>query len=525
MTRSTNAGSPAAAPRTDELAVVLEAAGKRFGSVVALDGATLALEPGKVHAFVGQNGAGKSTCLGLIAGRISASAGSVTVCGSRYPSNATPQVARRAGATAIYQELSIIPAMSALENAFISRMDARAGIVDFRPLRREFADICDRLGVRIEPDAPAGRLSLADQQMLEIIRALLLRSRVLLLDEPTAALAPDERAALFSVMRDLRSDGVCLVLVSHYLDEVLEHADSVTVFRDGRVVETRDAKDWTEAGLVRCMLGTELRTLERVAAESGRSGLETAAPAAALRIEGLSAGRLRDVSLDVRPGEVVGLGGLVGSGRSTLLRALAGVQPADAGRLWIDGDEVPLPRTPRDAWRRHVGLIPEDRKVAGVMGALSARENIVMADLAATGSWGVVRRGFVRRRTEELAAEYGLPATMLDRAAGKLSGGNQQKLLFARWGFRSTRILLADEATRGIDIGAKGQILETLRRLADQGLAVLFVSSELEEVAAVSDRVYVLHAGRLVAELDGSDGITQNDILNCAFGLGAPTHA
>lgn len=514
---------PPGAPRATQPAVRLEDVGKRFGAVQALRSASLALEAGQIHAFVGQNGAGKSTCLGVIAGRISATTGTVTVCGSRYPPSVTPQVARQAGVTAIYQELSIIPAMSALENASISRMAAQRGLVDLGPLRREFAAICDRLGARIDPDAAAGRLSLADQQMLEIIRALMLRSEVLLLDEPTAALAPDERAALFSVMDDLRREGVCLVLVSHYLDEVLEHADAVTVFRDGSVVETRDAAEWTHDGLVRSMLGTELGSLERVAAASVLRP-EPTGTRSALRVEGLTVGRVTDVALHVRPGEVIGLGGLVGSGRSTLMRTLAGVQPAAAGRMWIDGDEVAPPRSPREAWDRHIGLIPEDRKVDGIVPAMTARENMVLGDLAVAGAWGVMRSRLVRQRTAELAREYGVPAAMLDRPAGQLSGGNQQKLLFARWGFRSTRILLADEATRGIDIGAKGQILETLRRLADQGLAVLFVSSELEEVAAVSDRVYVLRAGRLVAELDAQDGITQNDIINCAFG-GAAAHA
>jgi ABC-type sugar transport system ATPase subunit len=506
-------------------AVSLVGVGKRFGAVHALDGVTLTLRAGQVHAFVGQNGAGKSTCLGIIAGRISASAGEVTVCGSRYPSTSNPQIARRAGATAIYQELSIIPAMSALENVFISRRNSRVGVVDNRPLRREFAEMCDRLGARIDPDAPAGRLSLADQQMLEIIRALLLHSKVLLLDEPTAALAPAERAALFSVMGELRASGVCLVLVSHYLDEVLENSDAVTVFRDGRIVESGPAADYSEAALVRSMLGTELRALQRatsasVSREEGPYERTAAHRAPVLRVEGLSAGRLQNVSLHVNAGEVVGIGGLVGSGRSTLLRALAGAQPASAGDMWLDGEQVGLPRSPRDAWRQHISLIPEDRKVAGLVGAMSSRENIVIGDLGGAGRWGLVARRRVRRRTGELAAEYGLPDWMLDKPARHLSGGNQQKLLFCRWGFRPPRLLLADEATRGIDVGAKGQILDTLRRLADEGLAVIFVSSELEEVAAVSDRVYVLRAGQITAELDANCGLGQDDILHFAFGLG-----
>jgi ABC-type sugar transport system ATPase subunit len=455
----------------------------------------------------------------MVAGRLTPTSGRVTVGGIPLPPTVTPHLARSAGITAVYQELSIVSTMSVLENAFLGRMTGRLGLVDYRSLRREFADACRRLGVALDPDARAGTLSLADQQMLEIIRGLLLKSRVLLLDEPTAALANSERDALFAVMRDLRSDGVCLVLVTHNLEEVLANADVVSVFRDGRLVETRDVGGWSVEALVQKMLGKELQALSRVA--RSHASPPPRANERLVRLEQMSAGRLRDVSLHVGRGEVIGIGGLVGSGRSTLLRALSGLQPASSGRLWVNGRQVPLARTPRQAWQAGICLIPEDRKVAGIIPGMSGRENIVLGDMAATGAWGLVRRRHVRQQTEVLAQEYGLPDWMLDRPAGQLSGGNQQKLLLARWGFRAPAVLLADEATRGIDIGAKGQVLETLRRLADGGMAVVFVSSELEEVTAISDRVYVLHAGQMVGELDGHGDLGPSEILNCAFGVGA----
>lgn len=500
-------------------AVQLHGVTKRFGATLAVDDVTLELRRAQVHGWVGQNGAGKSTCLGMVAGRVPVSEGSVTVSGVSYPRGITPQFAQAAGVSAIYQELAIVPAMSALENAFLGRMRGRMWTVDRRSCRHRFRAMCERLGVRIDPDVPAGRLSVADQQMVEIIRALSMQSQVLLLDEPTSALAPQERRALFSAVTDLRRSGTCLVLVSHDLDEVLENSDVVSVFRDGRLIETRNAAAWTPEQLVQKMLGRELTSIRRIGSGAD-THRRTAAGEPVMRVEELSAGRVLGATLHVGAGEVVGIAGLVGSGRSTLLRAISGVQPASAGRMWIGGSEVRPPRSPRDAWRLRIATIPEDRKASGIIPAMSSRENMILSDFAATASGGLIKRAAVRRKTDELATAYGLQEQFLDRAAGNLSGGNQQKLLVARSVHRMPRVLVADEATRGIDVGAKGQILETLRSLAARGLGVLFVSAELEEVVAISDRIYVLRGGRLVAELTAADGITQDDILKAAFGVG-----
>jgi ribose transport system ATP-binding protein len=520
----------------EQRGVVLRGVSKRFGPVVALADIDLTLAPGQVHALVGQNGAGKSTCLGIIAGRITATSGTVTVGGTRWSASMTPEAVRRAGVSTIYQELTVIPAMSAQDNVFLGSAESRLGMVADRDLRRRFRELSERLGVEIDPAARAGDLSLADQQMIEIMRALTIECRVLLLDEPTAALSEHERTALFAVMRDLKQRGVTLIFVSHYLDEVEASSDTVTVFRDGRLIETGAVAQWTRSRMLNAMLGAERDALAKVAAhqhrpvsrpvevgEAPRVGEEQRPER--LRVEGLSSRNgVRDVSLTLRAGDIVGVAGLVGSGRTSLINALSGVAERVVGRMWIDGREVALPRTPRDAWRRGISLIPEDRKGSGLFMTMSSRENIMLANLAESCRLGLVRRVRFRKRSEALGREYGIDPCVLDRPAGQLSGGNQQKLLLARSGNCAPRVLLADEATRGIDVGAKGIVLQTLRRLADSGLAILFVSSELEEVAAVSDRVYVLRDGFVVAHFDGSEPITEDSILEAAFQPGVPAH-
>jgi ABC-type sugar transport system ATPase subunit len=503
-----------------EPAVLLEGVSKRFGSVHALSEVDLSLQAGNIHALIGQNGAGKSTCLGVIAGRIDASAGTTTVAGRRWPASMTPALARRGGVATIHQELTVLPAMTAVDNVFLDEDVSRLGLVRERDRRRRFAELSARLGVTIPAGARAGDLSLADQQMLEIMRALSGECRVLLLDEPTAALSGRERDALFSVMAELKARGVTLIFVSHYLDEVERHADTVTVFRDGRLIDSGPVAAWSRGRMLDAMLGAERESLDRIAAHGGADPIRLGEPRRPerLRVEGLtSRDGVRDVALAVRAGEIVGIAGLVGSGRTSLLHALSGAAPGLSGRMWIDGAEVPLPRTPRAAWRHGIRLIPEDRKGSGLFTSLSSRENMLLANLGATSRLGVVRGGRARRRAAELGREYGLRAGLLERPAGQLSGGNQQKLLLARCASCAPRVLLADEATRGIDVGAKGTILQTLRRLADRGLAIVLVSSELEEVAAASDRVYVLREGRVVAHLDGRRLITEQRMLDAAF--------
>lgn len=516
---------------SEQLGVELEEVTKRFGSTMAVDDVSFDLEPGRIHAFVGKNGAGKSTCLGLIAGRLAPTSGTVAVNGHRYARNITPAEAQEFGVAAIYQELTIVPAMTVLDNAFLGHVDHKGGIVATAPMRRRFLEMCDRLDVEFDPSERAGNLSLASQQMLEIIRALLLDSSILLLDEPTSALAPKERQSLFSALYTLRDAGVCLVFVTHYLDEVLEISDDVLVFRDGLIVAHRAVKEWTESSLIHAMLGRRLEEViqHQPPQDAEESPVQNVTPQRdakegevkpLLKVSNLSVGKIEGLSMHAHAGEIVGLAGLVGSGRSTLVRALAGAQPAQEGRIWFDGKQIRLPRNPRDSWKRGISMIPEDRKSQGLVLSMTAWENIALGDLRARSRFGVLSESALREEITEIAAEFGLPAWMLKQPTRELSGGNQQKVVFARWKFRPLRVLLADEATRGIDVGAKVEIMETLRGLAEEGLAVIFISSEFEEVLAVSDRIYVLHDGRVQREFEDTEGLGQTDILDAAFGAG-----
>jgi len=502
--------APAAQQRTAATAVRFRDVGKTFGDTTAVSDVMLDVAAGTVHALVGENGAGKSTLLGMLAGRIAATAGTIEIFGEVLQTG-NVRASRAAGIVAIYQELTIVPTLSACANVFLGQARSRFGLLAEREMRRRFDELCRRLGVTIAAAATAGTLSLADQQILEILRALQSEARILLLDEPTSALAPPEREALFARLRELRAGGVTILLVSHNLDEVLAIADDISVCRDGQLVRTAPAQAWSKASLVAAMLGHALAAgPARRPRPSGRPIME------AERIT--VPGKIADISIAVSPGEIVGLGGLVGSGRTTLLRALSGLESRVGGRLLIDGRERPVPASPAQALDLGIALIPEDRRDGLVLG-MAAQENIVLADLG-----GVASAGFISERTLGHRAAHAIRAYEFDRrrlaaAAGSLSGGNQQKLLLARWRHRPPRLLLADEPTRGIDIGAKEEILRNLRALADEGLAIVFVSSELEEVIAVSDRIVVLSAGREAGNLPA--GADVSDILRAAFAVKA----
>ncbi|MEN2738437.1 sugar ABC transporter ATP-binding protein [Microbacterium sp. X-17] len=507
---------------------------KTFGATHALKSVSMRVRAGTVHALVGENGAGKSTALGCLAGRIAPTDGVVEVFGEELKYG-DPRASRRAGVVAIYQELTIVPALSAEANVFLGQPIHRAGVLAERAMRRRYLELCDRVGVPpVPPRTPAGSLSVANQQVLEILRALVSDARVILFDEPTAALAAGERQALYELINSLRRSGVTVVFVSHNLDEVLELSDEITIFRDGALRVSAPRAEFTKATLVQEMVGREgddrmiHEMLEEDELESARDTSDAVRRARLARTAGrpplLQAaeitvpGAVDGLEVEVRAGETVGIGGLVGSGRSTLLRALAGVEPTSRGRLFIDGREVPWPRSVRQALSYGIALIPEDRKALGLIPAMSAMDNIALSNFRRAAWWGFLSEKSVERATAETAKEFGLQADRLHHAARQLSGGNQQKLLLARWKHRTPRVLLADEPTRGIDVGAKAEILHSLEEMADEGLGLVMVSSELEEVALVADRVFVLAEGLPAGILDRSEQtITTSDILHLAF--------
>lgn len=501
---------------------------KHFGATYALKDVSLNLQAGQVHAFVGENGAGKSTCLGVLAGRVGADTGTVRVFGEGLGFG-DPRESRRAGIVSIYQELTIVPALSPHANVFLGSQRSRWGFLREREMRRRYEQLCGDMGVHAAPArAAAGTLSVAEQQLLEIMRALVVDARIVLLDEPTASLALSERDALLRLIRRLRESGLTIVIVSHNLDEVLQVSDTVSVFRDGALTAHAPASEWDKASLVRQMLGAETSEsiveamLESVTGSgAGRSASARHGDQPLLSVEDLQVpGVIHGIDLVVYPGEIVGLGGLVGSGRTTVLRCLAGLEPRATGRLRINGRPYPIPRSVRAAHKLGISLIPEDRKGQGLVLGLDGKNNISLAEFGATQWLAPLLDVRMRKRTKAAAQRAGFNVRRIDEAVRNLSGGNQQKLMIARWCLNPPALLLADEPTRGIDIGAKSEILDTLRSMAEDRMAILVVSSELEELTALSERVVVLAEGRHAGTLDASGGpITPSRIMEAAFAV------
>jgi ABC-type sugar transport system ATPase subunit len=445
----------------------------------------------------------------VIGGVLEPDAGELLVDGEpvRFRS---PREALAAGITTIAQEIALVPARSVLENVFLGIEPSHAGVVDHRAQRRRFAELNQRTGFGLDPDRRVGALRTAEQQKVEIVRAIAREARLILMDEPTAALTADESERLLGVIRALAEGGTAVVLVSHHLDEVLAVCEHVTVMRDGQIVRTGPAQNETAQSLVTAMVGRAVDTTypdKRPAAADAPVVLEARA---------LSRGRaVSDVSLQVRAGEIVGLAGLVGSGRSEVARLLAGADRADAGEIVLDGTPVRL-RHPRDAARHGIAMVPESRKEEGLLMMRSIRENATLATLPRFSRGGVVERARERRFAQGLFDRLDVRAPGTSTRVGALSGGNQQKVLFAKWLAIEPRTLLADEPTRGIDVAAKREIHGLIAQLAAAGMGVLLISSEIEEVLGLAHRVLVMRGGRVVEELAG-DEATEERVMRAAF--------
>jgi ABC-type sugar transport system ATPase subunit len=481
---------------------------KAFPGVSALRDVDFDLFAGEVHGLVGQNGAGKSTLVKVITGADDADAGVVEAFGDVQ--HGDPRARRRAGIAAIYQEPAIVPELSAAANVFLGRPPRRGPFVSRPATRRAFRGLTARLGLAIDPDVRAGSLSVANQQMLELMRALAAEHRILIMDEPAAALGPAERERLYETIRGLREAGVATVYVSHNLDEVLALCDRVSVMRDGELVATEPVQRWTKERLVTAMLGHVLqrpRPQRRALAEAQE----------VLRVEGLSVpGVLDDISFALRRGEILGLGGLVGSGRTELLRALAGADAGARGRLFVAGRQRPWPRNVASALALGIALAPEDRQSQGLVLSMGAAANVVLTDMRTLASGPVLPERRRLRRAAEILAPLAFDTSRLREPAGSFSGGNQQKLVVAKWLQRRPGVLLMDELTRGIDVGAKAELLAVVQRLAAQGMSIIMVSSELQELVEGADRVLVLARGRVVGEVDRDRASVQR-ILRLAF--------
>jgi len=482
---------------------------KSFGPVKALRGVDLTVWAGEIHALMGENGAGKSTLMKILSGAIPADPGGSIRIGGTAVSIAGPSDSRRMGIAVIYQELALAPNLTVAENVALGREARRGAIIDRARMRGDCAAILERLGAGFTPETKVGSLSIAERQMVEIARALSVNARILVMDEPTTALSSRETDRLFALIRQLRDEGMAIIYISHRMAEVYELADRCSVLRDGSYVGTLPRNDLNAEALVRMMVGRELSDFYEKQHRSG-GGAEV------LRISGLTDGRkLRPADLALRAGEVTALAGLVGAGRTELARLIAGADRAAAGEVRLDGRPVPL-RTPAEAIRAGIVYLTEDRKGQGLFLDMSIEDNVNINVLAADAIGGTVRR---KRRARERVAEairsLSIRAPSAAATAGSLSGGNQQKVLLARLLETRPRVLILDEPTRGVDIGAKSDIYKLIDRLAAAGAAVLVISSELPEVVGIADRVLVMREGEIAGELTGAE-ITQEAIVAIA---------
>ncbi|NLC58242.1 MAG: sugar ABC transporter ATP-binding protein [Armatimonadetes bacterium] len=485
--------------------------GKAFGGVQALADVSLEIAPGEVHALCGENGAGKSTLIKVLSGSLLPDTGEVWVRGTRLPQGGVA-AAEAAGIAVIHQEPVVFPHLNAADNLFVGAEPRRRGglLLDRARMRRDAEALLRRLGETVDLQRPVGELPVAQRQMIAIARALSRSCRLLIMDEPTSSLSARETEVLFQVIRQLRAEGVSVLYVSHRLEEVFALADRVTVLRDGRWVDTRATPTIDREELIRLMVGREL-----AAAEPGADS--TTPGEVLLAVEGLTRdGAFAGVSFQVRAGEVVGLGGLVGAGRSEVARALFGIDRPDSGTVKVGGQRLPPGSVPA-AIRQGVALVPEDRQHLGLVLPLPVGTNLTLAVLR-----GLSRFGFPSKRQEapliaRLMKELDIRAASAAVPAETLSGGNQQKVVLGKWLAASPRVLILDEPTRGVDVGAKAEVHRLIRSLAQQGMATLLISSDLPELLAMSDRILVMRAGRLAGELGRAEA-TPEKVLALALG-------
>jgi simple sugar transport system ATP-binding protein/ribose transport system ATP-binding protein len=490
------------------LSVDVRGVSKRYQGILALDDVSLTIKAGEIHALVGENGAGKSTLGKIIAGAVAPDHGEIALNGE-VVHHRSPRDAIRAGIALIDQELATVHAMSVLDNVFLGAERLRVGVVDRAAQRARFRELAAQVDLRVDPSVNAETLRVAEQQKLEVMRALARNARLIVMDEPTAALSRLEADRLLQVARDLRSAGVTVIFISHVLEDVLALSETVTVLKDGRLVRTSPSRDETVESLVTAMLG---RSMALVFPK--RTAPAPDAPVL-LRVRGLSrAPDFVDVSFDIRAGEIVGIAGLVGSGRTEIARAIFGADPA-AGTVELDGKPVRT-RSPGGSVKRGIALVPESRKEQGLAMHRSVRENITMVHLRDVWRGGILRTRLEKRVVQRMLQTLDVRAASTSMVVAALSGGNQQKVAFAKWLVREPRLLIADEPTRGVDVGAKRAIYQLVRDLAAQGVGVLLISSELEEVIGLAHRVLVIRAGRIVAELAG-DQVDEEAIMRSAF--------
>jgi ABC-type sugar transport system ATPase subunit len=499
---------------------------KSFPGVQALDAVTLEVGHGEILGLIGENGAGKSTLMKILSGVYVMDSGAIYLDGQPVQIH-NPHQGQKLGISIIYQEFNLMPNLSVMENIFVGREFGRYGLIDRATLRRQTQVLLDRLGVHLSPDSIVRDLSVAEQQMVEIAKALSLQVRVIIMDEPTSALSETEVQHLLAIMRDLKREGIGVIFISHRLEEVLDICDRITVLRDGKNAGSVDASLANQDLLIRMMVGRPRSELfhsdERFGAPSTEEG--TAAHDIVLEVRGLTrrgtaldsaATVLDDVSFDLRQGEILGLAGLVGAGRTEAARVIFGADRLDSGEILIDGQPVIL-HSPLDAIEHGIGFVPEDRKEQGLVLGLTVRENVALPNLDSMSRFGFVRLALETQRVKEFVQRLQIRTPSLDKRVLNLSGGNQQKVVISKWLMLRPRILIMDEPTRGIDVGAKAEIYRLMNQLVENGVSIIMISSELPEVLAMSDRVVCMARGRVTGILEHAEATPELVMRYCTL--------
>jgi len=484
---------------------------KTYPGVVALDDVTIDIARNEVHALVGENGAGKSTLIKICTGAVVPDRGTITVGGREFRSM-TPRRSRENGIAAIYQDFNLVGELSVAENVFLGRALRRGIVIDRKAMAEASRAIFDRLGIPISPNELVKNLSVAYRQVVEIAKAISQNARILIMDEPSAPLTSAEVKHLFALVETLKAAGVTIVYVSHRLDEVVRLSDRVTVIRDGRRIDTLDTHETDVNQLVRLMVGRELK-------ETYPARTSAVSDEVVLDVRHLHGNGLRDVSFTVRRGEVLGLAGLIGAGRTELAELIFGVKPMTAGTITFKGKPI-SPRSPREAIDLGIGLVPEDRKRQGVVLPMDVTSNISLAILQSLSAASVLKRRNEERLARRYCEDLRIRTPSLEQAVGNLSGGNQQKVVLAKWLAAGPDLIILDEPTRGIDVGAKHEIYALINGLVESGRAVLMISSEMEELMGMADRIAVLAEGRITGIVDRA-GFDQERIMHDASGAPA----
>ncbi len=493
------------------LLLSMQAISKSFGGVPALIGASLEVMPAEIMALVGQNGAGKSTMIKIINGAYVRDSGSISFNGAPWTAG-SPQQAQRAGISTIFQEINLIGYRSVAENIFLGREPKRGfGLLDWAKMNAESAALLARFDVKVDVREPLERFSTAIQQMVAIARAVSFDARLVIMDEPTSSLDEAEVAVLLRTIRQLKADGVAVIFVSHKLDELYQVCDCVTIMRDGKTVAVAPMKDITKLQLVASMLGRDLAEVKKKGATAFEGG-DSNIGSEVLNARNIAIGhRVHDASLDIRRGEIIGLAGLLGSGRTETARAIFAADKKSSGSVTFLGEPAEF-RSPADAIAAGLGYCSEDRKSQGIVPDMTVAENLTLALMPALKRSGMLDEAKQREVVERFIKEIDIKCAGPNQKIRELSGGNQQKVLLARWLCMNPKLLILDEPTRGIDVGAKAEIQGLIKRLAGEGLGVLMISSELEEIVEGANRVFVLREGRTVAEL-AHENITESDVM------------